>query len=118
MTLLDMSEEQYTYKTRKAVKCVCIQQLVEEPLIHIIAVSTSSIQDQASLIPDRVDGLEDFSQPLVSSNRVVLQDILRFLKGDTSAQSFERGTQSGGNYKYGGCGCHSSMMEDLAHALE
>lgn len=98
MTLLDMSEEQYTYKTGKAVKCVCIQQLVGEPLIHIIAAGTSSIQDQASLIPDRVDCLEDFSQPLVSSNRVVVQDILRFLKGDTPAHFFERGTQSGGNY--------------------
>ena len=113
-----MSEEQYTCKTGKVVKCVRIQQLVEEPLIHIIAAGTSSIQDQASLIPDRVDCLEDLSQPLVSSNGVVVEDILRFFKGDTPAQSFERGTQSGGNYKCGGCRCHSSMMEDLSHALQ
>lgn len=79
---------------------------------------TSSVQDQASLIPDRVDYLEDLSQPLVTSNGVVVEDVLRFFKGDTPAQSFERGTQSGGNYKCGGCGCHSNLMEDVAHALQ
>ena len=117
-TAVHMSEDQYTCKTGKAVKCARIQQLVEEPLIHIIAAGTSSVQDQASLIPDRVDCLKDLSQPLVTSNGVVVEDVLRFFKGDTPAQSFERGTQSGGNYKCGGCGCHSNMMEDVAHALQ
>ena len=33
------------------------------------------------------------------------------------AQQFERGTQIGGIYKCGGCGCRDTMMMDLAHAL-
>ena len=28
------------------------------------------------------------------------------------------GTQQGGNYKCGACGIHTSMIDDIAHALE
>ena len=49
---------------------------------------------------------------------IAMNDELHFFKGDTPAQQFERGTQEGGVYKCGGCGCHALMMEDIAHALE
>ena len=62
-TAVHMNEEQYMCKTGKAVRCY--QQLIAEPLIHIIAAGTSSIQNQATLIPDRVDCLGDLSQPCV-----------------------------------------------------
>ena len=52
-----------------------------------------------------------------SSIGIEITDVLRFFKGDGPAKQFERGTQMGGNYKCGGCGCHSDMMEDLAHSL-
>jgi len=58
------------------------------------------------------------AEPLTTFNGVVIHDDLRFFKGDAPAQQFERGTQQGGHYKCGGCGCKSSMMEDLAHAQE
>lgn len=37
--------------------------------------------------------------------------------GDHPAQAFERGSQIGGNYKCGNCGCHANRMDDLAHVL-
>ena len=74
----------------------------------------SSSADQASIIPDRVDCLHDMAKPSTTSSGVVIHDELRFLKGDTPAQQFERGTQLGGHYKCGGSGCKSSMMEDFS----
>ena len=53
----------------------------------------------------------------MSSNGIEITDTLRFFKGDGPAKQFERGTQIGGNYKCGSCGCHSDMMEDLAHSF-
>lgn len=84
----------------------------------MIAACSSSAEDQAALISDRLECLSDLSKPLEASNGVQVHDELRFFKGDTPEQQFERGTQKGGHYKCGGCGCKSSLMEDLAHALE
>ena len=84
----------------------------------MIAACSSSAEDQAALITDRLDCLSDLSKPLTASNGVPVHNELRFFKGDAPAQQFERGTQKGGHYKCGGCGCKSSLMEDLAHALE
>ena len=110
-----LSDVEYKAKARKVAD---IQQIVEEPNIHVIVLGSSSAEDQASIIPDRVDCLLDMAEPSTISNGVVIHDELRFFKGDTPAQQFERGTQQGGHYKCGGCGCKSSMMEDLAHAQE
>ena len=41
-----------------------------------------------------------------------------FFCGDAPAGQFERGTQLGGMYKCGSCGCKDAMMADLAHALQ
>ena len=54
------------------------------------------------------------SKPLVVSNGVTITDTMRFFCGDKPAQQFERGTQIGGTYKCGSCGCVDTMMQDLA----
>ncbi len=53
----------------------------------------------------------------MSSSNVCVNDSLHFFIGDHPAQSYERGTQSGGRYKCGSCGCNSKRMDDLAHAF-
>lgn len=40
-----------------------------------------------------------------------------FFTGDHPALQFERGTQQGGKYKCGSCGCVDAMFEDQAHSL-
>jgi len=62
--------------------------------------------------------LNDLHKVLTTSIGIAMNDELCFLKGDTPAQQYERGTQEGGDYKCRGCGCHAHMMEDIAHALE
>ena len=111
-----MSEAEYQVKTGKSLND--IQQIIEEPYIHMTAACSSSAEDQVALISDRLECLSDLSKPLKASNGVQVHNELCFFKGDTPAQQFERGTQKGGHYKCGGCGCISSLMEDLAHALE
>lgn len=111
-----MNEEECYTRTGKKVKS--IQKLVEGPHIHIIGVGSSSAEDQASVLPDRVECLNDLHKVLTTSIGIPIIDELHFFKGDTPAQQFERGTQQGGHYKCGGCGCHAHMMEDIAHAFE
>ena len=92
------------------------QAIIEEPEIHMIALSSSSAEDQVAFIPDRYECLEELSEILYSSRGVPVKDVCRFFLGDHPAQNFERGTQNGGHYKCGGCGIRSSMIGDFAHA--
>ena len=96
---------------------VNIQSFVEEPTIYMIAPSTSSPADQLALVGDRIECLQELSKPVKASNGVEVRDCLRSFCGDKPAQQFERGTQIGGTYKCGGCGCKDSMMMDLAHTF-
>ena len=104
-----VQQQQKTCKTQ-------IRSLIEEPTIYMIAPSTSSPADQLAVVGDRTC-LQELSRPVIASNGVEVSDCLRFFCGDKPAQQFERGTQIGGTYKCGGCGCKDAMMVDLAHAF-
>ena len=84
-------------------------------MVYMIAPSTSSPEYQIALVPDRVECLMELSQPILSNFGVEIKDTFC---GDTPARQFERGTQLGGVYKCGSCGCKDTMMADLAHALQ
>ena len=43
--------------------------------------------------------------------------VFNFFTGDKPAAQFERGTQIGGTFKCGGCGCKDTLMDDQAHVL-
>ena len=85
-----------------------IQAYIEEPEISIIAMSSSSIQDQAALIADRMECIQDMSTPL---SGVPITDKLKFFYGDKPEAQFERGTQIGGHYPCGACGTHVSRFD-------
>ena len=55
--------------------------------------SSSSVDDQAAIIPDRLECLSSLSQPLFSSNGVEINDVVRFFVGDNKATAFEQGVQ-------------------------
>ena len=94
-----------------------VQSMVECPEIYMFAAGSSSAEDQAALLQDRIDCLPNLSSPIAASTGILIHDKLGFMIGDHPAQQFERGTQQGGTYKCGGCGCKDIMMEDLAHVL-
>ena len=93
------------------------QTIIEQPEVYIFALNSSSVKDQASIIRDRVECLHSLSVPILARDGIVVNDTLRFFTGDHPAKQFERGTQVGGVYKCGGCGCRSDLMDDQAHAL-
>ena len=95
------TQDQWKIKHRGQVKTY-IQSLVEEPMIYMLAPSSSSPADQLALIGDRIECLQELSQPITASNGEQIHDQLRFFCGDKPAQQFERGTQIGGTYKCGG----------------
>ena len=94
-----------------------VQSMVERPEIYMFAVGSSSAEDQAALLQDMIDCLPNLSSPIATSTGILIHDKLGFMIGDHPAQQFERGTQQGGTYKCGGCGCKDTMMEDLANVL-
>ena len=97
---------------------VHIQSLVEEPMIYMVAPSSSSPVDQLALVGDHVECLKELSKPITTSDgNTNINDCLRFFCGDKPAQQFEKGTQIGGTYKCCGCGCKDVMMMDIAHAF-
>ena len=95
-----------------------LQSTIESPLIYMLCVSSSSAEDQAAFLQDRINCLNSLSDSIPASNEVPIVDNLRFFVSDHPAKQFERGTQQGGKYKCGGCGVHESMMDDLAHTLQ
>ena len=99
-----------------------LQSTIESPSIHMICVSSSSLEDQAAFLQDRINCLinclHSLSESIQASNGVLVTDMLRFFVGDHPAKQYERGTQQGGKYKCGGCGVHEVMMDDLAHTLQ
>ena len=94
-----------------------LQSIIERPVMIMMAAGSSSAEDQTAVLQDRIDCLATMSQPIIAKETVEIEDKLRFFVGDHPAQQFERGTEQGGHYKRGGCGCKESMIEDLAHTL-
>lgn len=95
-----------------------LQSTIESPSIHMICVSSSSMEDQSAFLQDRIDCLNSLLEDVTASNGLTISDKLRLFVGDHPAQQFERGTQQGGKYKCGGCGVREIMMDDLAHTLQ
>ena len=83
----------------------------------MLSLGSSSVEDQAAVIGDRVECLADLSIPLESANRIEIKDTIRFCTGDHPVAQFEQGTKQGGTYKYGACGCKEAMFDDQGHSL-
>ena len=111
-----LTAQEYAAKSGQSMQN--LQEVIEQPVIYMIAPSSSSPADQLALVGDRLECLQDLSEGLVTTNGVTITDKLRFFCGDKPAQQFERGTQIGGTYKCGSCGCRDGKMQDLAHALQ
>ena len=75
-----LSDSEYEEKVGETIYEGYVQHHVEEPYVYIIAASSSSKEDQADLIPDRVECLTDLTQVTTAVNGVEIKDILLFLQ--------------------------------------
>ena len=66
-----------------------VQSMVERPEIYMFAAGSSSAEDQAALLQDRIDCLPSLSSPIPASNGILINDKLGFMIGDHPAQQFE-----------------------------
>ena len=96
---------------------VDVQTEVERPEVYMLVLGSSSIEDQAAVLPDRIDCLHDLAELVVTTSGIKVYDTFHFFIGDHQATQFEKGTQMGGRYRCGGCGCKAELMDDQAHAL-
>lgn len=65
-----------------------VQEFIE---VYIVAHGSSSLEDQATLIPERLEELEGLTDDVTSSSGIKVVDIVRFFKGDKPAAQFEAG---------------------------
>ena len=82
---------------------VNIQAEVEQPEIHLLAFGSSSVEDQAALIKDRLSCLLELPEPVKTETGIEITDTLRFFTVDHPATQFEQGSKMGGNYKCAVC---------------
>ena len=47
-----------------------VQSLIEMPVLYLFAGGSSSIEDQAALIPDRLDCLQSLLEPVITSSGI------------------------------------------------
>lgn len=57
----------------------------------MLALGSSSIEDQAAVLPDRIDCLHDLAEPVVTTSGIKVYDTLRFFIGTTLLQNSRRG---------------------------
>ena len=93
-----------------------VQEYIEEGEVHIVAHGSSTLEDQATLIPERLAELEVMTDVVTSSSGIQIVDTVRFFKGDKPAAQFEAGVSCGGNYPCVGCSCHRNRFPDFSHA--
>jgi hypothetical protein len=91
---------------------------VEQPQIHLLACCSSTVEDQAALIGDRLSCLLELSEPVKTETGIEITDTLRFFTGDHPATQFEQGSKQGGTYKCAVCGSQLNLFDDQAHTLQ
>ena len=60
-----ITNEEYHHKTGKRANVQC---QVEQPEIYMLVLGSSSVEDQAAVIPDRIECLSDLANPVVTTN--------------------------------------------------
>ena len=75
-----------------------LQGTIEKPEVHVIGIASSSHEDQAALIPERVPCLRTLNSPIMTTAGIPINDTVRFFAGDGPARNFERGVQQGGQF--------------------
>ena len=107
----------FYYTTEELGTAMDVQHIVEEPEVHILARSKSSLQDQTMFTQCRIDCLRNLCATLFTRTGVPINDVMRFFHGDGPAQQFEAGQHIGGDYFCVGCTVKSCRADDLAYTF-
>ena len=78
-----------------------MQEVIEE--VHIFGHGSSSLEDQATLIPECLVELGGLTDDVTSSSGIKVVDTHCFFKGDKPTEQFYAGVSCGGIYSCVGC---------------
>lgn len=67
------TNEEYQQKNHQNIE---VQSEIEQPEIHMLALGSSSIEDQAALLPERVACLHDLNTTVMASNDIPITTFL------------------------------------------
>ena len=70
-----LTDNKYTTQLGQLVNS--LQEVIKEPVIYMVAPSSSSPGEQLALVPDRVECLQQLSQPNESYSGIQIHDHLR-----------------------------------------
>ena len=91
--------------------------VVEDPEIHKLGRSSSSLCDQMQYIECRRECLLGLAEGLVTKAGILVHNLMPFFHGDGPAMQFEAGNKIGGHYCCVGCEAHSSRFDHLAYCF-
>lgn len=72
---------------------VCIQSEIEQQEAYLLSAGSSGVEDQATLISDRINCLLNINTPVQTESEIEVTDTIRFFTGDHPALQFEQGTK-------------------------
>ena len=108
-TAVFITDEEYF---RSEGSLINIQTRIEKPFLYLMARSPST--DQQFLYSDEpLSDILEIKKPLITTNGIEINDIVRAFKGDHPASQFEAGQQKGGNYACHGCCINSNCAKRL-----
>ena len=114
------TSDEYREKTGHDVN---VQREVEAPELYIMGRCKSN-DEQLAYIETRIEclsGLEtDLQLNIIdqSYDGIILNDTMRFFKGDGPAAAFEAGNQKGGYYFCPTCDVHICLTDDISHCYQ
>ena len=91
--------------------------VVEDPELHILGRSSSSLWDNLHYIQCRRECLLGLHEGLLSKAGILVHNVQHFFHGDGPAMQFEAGNKIGGYYCCVGCDAHSFRFSDLAYCF-
>ena len=90
-----------------------IQEEIEQPVIHMIAPSTSALSDQLALISDRLECLQELSHPIMDAP--IADQILLWRQTSPAVRARDPGKW---HLQMWNCGCKDSLMQCPPRSLE
>ena len=108
-TAVFVTDEEY-FKSEGSL--INIQTRIKKPFLYLMTRFPST--DQQLLYSDvRLSDILEIKKPLITTEGIEINDIVRAFKGDHPASQFEAGQQKGGNYACHGCCINSNCAKRL-----
>lgn len=92
-----------------------VQGIVEQPEVHIVGRSSSSIAEQTMSSMCCQECLKEIGEAVHTSFGIAVNNTVRFFHGDGPTQQFEVGHKQGGTYSCVGCGAITARFNDFSY---